>query len=263
MIRSVIPYPSTARKRVDDIRHIIGHFDEFPQSLVLPVTEFDVEDGYSRWAKHYDGPNAAIDCEEPIVHGLLASIPPGVALDAACGTGRHARTLSAMGHSVIGVDATEAMLELARKKVPQADFRTGFLESLPVDDASVDLVTCALALTHVRDLLPVFREFARVLRPDGQAIISDIHPQWATTGGVAAFPTEDGSPGVPFVVNMVHQLSEYMSAFRAAGLRVKDCVEPGANDELLTLFPSYRAFPDATREAFTGMPMLLVWHLGR
>lgn len=263
MIRNVITDTAKARKRMDDVRQIIDRFDQFPHSLELPVTEYDVEAGYTRWAPRYDQPNPAIEREEPIVHALFADVPPGVALDAACGTGRHAAHLSALGHAVVGVDATEAMLAIARDKVPHGDFRLGRLEAMPVDDASVDLVTCALALTHVERLQPVMREFARVLRPGGRAIISDMHPFMAMTSGVAGFPTEDGSLGVPFVVNRTHQVSEYLRAFLEAGLTVTACFEPTVTEDMLPRFPSYRAYPDATRDAFSDLPYLLIWQLAR
>jgi ubiquinone/menaquinone biosynthesis C-methylase UbiE len=118
---------------------------------------------------------------------MIAPTPPGDALDAACGTGRHAATLVEFGHRVVGVDTTEAMLAIARKKVPSADFRSGRLEQLPVEDETTDLITCALALTHVERLEPVMREFARVLRPGGQAILTDIHPVATMTRGIAGF----------------------------------------------------------------------------
>ena len=51
-----------------------------------------------------------------------ATVAPGAALDAACGTGRHARRLAELGHHVIGVDASPAMLERARAALPQATF---------------------------------------------------------------------------------------------------------------------------------------------
>lgn len=263
MIRNMITDTARARKRMDDVRQIISRFDEVPQSLELPVTEHDVEAGYTSWAPRYDRPNPAIDQEEPVVHAFLADVVPGIALDAACGTGRHAAHLSTLGHTVIGVDATEAMLAIARAKVPSGDFRLGRLEAIPVIDASVDLVTCALSLTHVERLEPVMREFARVLRPGGCAIISDMHPFMAMTSGVAAFPTEDGSLGVPYVLNRTHQVSGYLKAFREAGLTVTACVEPTVTDAMLPNFPTYRAYPDATREAFYDLPYLLIWQLRR
>lgn len=263
MIRSCITQPSVARPRVEEIQRIIAHFREFPQSLEFPVTEYDVEAGYSRWAKHYDGPNPAIEREEPIVHAMLRELPTGTALDAACGTGRHAAMLAKLSHRVIGVDTTDAMLAIARAKVPEADFRLGRLEDLPVDDASVDVITCALALTHVPELEPVFREFARVLRPGGRAILSDMHPLMTMTGAVAGFQTDDGTPGVPFVVNITHQVGDYVRAFLAAGLTITECLEPDVTDEMLPRFPSYRAFPEATRAAFLGLPYLVIWRVRR
>ena len=64
------------------------------------------------------------------------------------------------GHRVVGVDSSAEMLDVARTKVPDGDFHVGELDDLPVPDASVDLVVCALALSHVPDLAPVMAEFA-------------------------------------------------------------------------------------------------------
>jgi ubiquinone/menaquinone biosynthesis C-methylase UbiE len=263
MIRNLLTNPPVGRARGDEVRQIVEKYDEFPQSLVFDVRQHDVDEGYTRWAPSYDGPNPAIAREEPIVRQLLAGIAPGVALDAACGTGRHALALSELGHRVIGVDATEAMLAVARQKVPGADFRTGRLEALPVDGVSVDVVTCALALTHVDELAPVISEFARVLRPGGRAVLSDIHPFMAMTSSVAAFNEEGERGALPFVVNLPHQVSEYVQAFLGAGLAIRQCVEPPVTEEMLSVFPTYPSYPDATRDAFIGLPYLLIWELER
>jgi ubiquinone/menaquinone biosynthesis C-methylase UbiE len=263
MIRSVVLRPSLARERVPEIRTIIERFDEFPQTLEFPVSQHDVESGYGQWAPNYDSPNLAIDAEEPVVKQLLSTIKPGRALDAACGTGRHAQTLAALGHSVIGVDTSEAMLAVAREKLRGADLRAGRLDALPVDDASIDVLTCALALEHVEVLEPVFAEFARVLRAGGEAIISDMHPVWRTSGGAAIFPTADGKPGLPHVVGYTHQVSEYARAFLAEGFTLLGCYEPLVSEETVTRYASFTSYPEATRQAFLGMPLVIIWHLRR
>lgn len=263
MIRNCLTEPSAARPRVGEIRRIVEQMEEFPHSLAIPMTEHDVEDGYTRWAPRYDGPNPAIDTEQPIVHSMLAGTAPGVALDAACGTGRHAARLADLGHQVIGVDATEAMLDIARRKVPTGDFRRGRLEHLPVEDATVDVVTCALALTHVARLEPVVSELARILRPGGQAVLSDMHPFVTATGGIAGFPTEDITNGIPYVRNLTHQVSEYVAAFAASGLSIRECVEPAFTEAMVVGVPGFAFFPEATRQAFLGSPYLLIWRLER
>ena len=73
---------------------------------------------------------------------------------------------------VIGVDTSPEMLERARQRVPEADLRPGRLEALFLDDASVDLAVCALALTHLPELGPAIAELARVVRPGGRATTS-------------------------------------------------------------------------------------------
>src|SRR4051794_39740257 len=87
MIRTCLTEPAQARPRVAEIRRIL---DELADSPEIPLTGYDVPEGYTRWADRYDGPNPAIAREQPIVHGILAGLAPGRALDAACGTGRHA-----------------------------------------------------------------------------------------------------------------------------------------------------------------------------
>jgi ubiquinone/menaquinone biosynthesis C-methylase UbiE len=257
--RHILTAPDDVRPRLDEVRGIIEKFDEFPNSLEFTLHQLDTEPGYTRWAPTYDGPNPAIETEEPVVHALLADAPRGAALDAACGTGRHAAHLASLGYDVIGVDTTDAMLDVARAKVDGADFRRGRLEALPVDDESVDVVTCSLALTHVPDLAPVFREFARVLRPGGWVVTSDMHPVTTTFGGGAAvFPSD--TPGeLPYVVNRVHEVSAYIDAFTAAGLSVTRCLEPTFGVDIARRAPSYPVYPEATVQAFEGLPYILVW----
>lgn len=154
--------------RIAEIRAMLDCASQFGEGAITrPIT---ATEGYDAWAERYDGPNDLIDLEEPIIRPIIDRLPIGPALDAACGTGRHAAYLTSRGHSVIGVDGSPQVLAVAKAKVPGADFRLGDLRALPVADHAVDLVTISLALSHVPDLAPVLTEFARVLRPGGHLL---------------------------------------------------------------------------------------------
>ncbi len=180
--------------------------------------------GYRQWASSYDDPgNGCFAADEAVVLPLLAALPAGVALDAGCGTGRYAAQL-AQRHQVIGVDSSAEMLEQARARLPEGDFRLGELDRLPVADDSVDLVVTALALSHVPDLGPVLAEFARVLRPGGQLIISDVHHELVFRGSLVHALGPNGEPGL--VRTYRHTPGDFLRAALPHGFKVLRCEEP-------------------------------------
>jgi len=229
------------------------------RSRAAAVPELDVEDGYAAWAHIYDEmPNALIHAEQPLVDAALADVPAGRALDAACGTGRHAARLVGSGHRTVGVDRSAAMLAIARRKVPQAEFRIGDLTDLPLDDGSVDVAVCALALTHLRDPEPAIAELARVVRPDGTIVLSDAHPAFVQLQGQALFPCEGG---FAFVRNYPHLHSRYLGAFSRLGLEVRMCAESPMDDDFSQGLMAGAAV--AARALWAGIPAVLVWSLQR
>jgi ubiquinone/menaquinone biosynthesis C-methylase UbiE len=209
--------------------------------------------------------------DEPIVAEYLAGREPGVALDAACGTGRFAEFLAQRGHRVIGVDSSPDMLAHARRRVPEAEFRVAELDALPLADDSVDVVVCALALEHVPRLDPVLAEFARVLRPGGDLVISDVHHELLTRGSVM---TVRGPAGEPLIAPAYrHQLGDYLRPALRLGLQVRRCEEPrvasadGPPAEPATEIGDWQDWPfslgdylPSATQAAGGRPDLVIWH---
>ncbi len=181
---------------------------------------------YQQHSARYDAETGgglfAID--EPVVTGYLSGREPGVALDAACGTGRFAALLTGHGHQVIGVDSSPDMLAHARQRVPGAEFRLAALDQLPLPEDSVDVVVCALALVHVPRLEPVLAEFARVLRPGGDLVVSDLHHEHVTRGSVIKARGPAGQPCIAATYR--HRLGDYLRAALSLGFQVRRCEEP-------------------------------------
>ena len=189
------------------------------------VRRGDTLAGYEAWATTYDEPrNSLFDVDEPVLHAILDELPAGTVLDAACGTGRYAAYLAGRGHRIVGVDSSPAMLGRARARVPDGTFLSGELHELPVDDDSVDIVVCALALVHVPSLAPVMAEFARVLRPGGHLVISDVHRDLVLLGSVVHSPGPAGEPGLTPTYR--HLTGDYLRAALPAGFQVRRCEEP-------------------------------------
>jgi SAM-dependent methyltransferase len=162
------------------------------------------------------------------------------------------------GYRVVGTDLTPEMLDKARANVPEAEFLEADLRDLPLEDGRFALVTCGLAVAHLPELGATMAEIARVLAPGGRAIVSALHPFQAHLGWHAPFEDAEGRRG--FVREHSHTHADYLAAFRAAGLEVRDCVEPELTpDQVRTKRRAYRHVPDATLAAYVGLPAALVW----
>ncbi len=76
-----------------------------------------------------------------------------------------------------GVDPSKGMLDVARKKVDFADFIEAKAQQLPIEDASADIVSIAYGIRNVVDREKALREFYRILRPGGLAVILEFTKQ--------------------------------------------------------------------------------------
>jgi SAM-dependent methyltransferase len=110
----------------------------------------------------------------PVFEAVLerTRVGPGTRyLDAGCGAGMAAEIAAARGAEVSGIDAAEAMLSIARSRVPGGDFRQGDLEDLPFADESFDVVTGFNSFQYAGNPVAALREAGRVARRRGFVVI--------------------------------------------------------------------------------------------
>jgi ubiquinone/menaquinone biosynthesis C-methylase UbiE len=114
---------------------------------------------YDRRAPEYDdwwlGQGLYADRDRPgwqdelrLLEGVLRDLPPVSTLDVACGTGFLTRHLRG---KIVGLDASERMLEVARGQVPNARFEQGDALSLPFEDGAFDRVFTSYFYCHLED----------------------------------------------------------------------------------------------------------------
>jgi SAM-dependent methyltransferase len=92
-------------------------------------------------------------------------------LDLGCGVGAFLRLVSDRGARAYGLDASEALLELARARLPEADLRVGEMEELPYDEDTFDLVTGFNAFFFANDMVAALAEAGRVAKPGAPVVI--------------------------------------------------------------------------------------------
>lgn len=213
-----------------------------------------VKQGYDRWALVYDhDANPLPALEEPVVKRLAGQVNQLKALDLGCGTGRHAMWLAQAGASVTAVDFSEGMLAEARKKpgAEQVQFIVHDVhQKLPFVDGTFDLIVSGLVLEHVRNLPEFFADVRRVLKPNGRAILSTMHPAMFLKGSQARF-TDPSSGELVQPGSIAHSISDFMMSALHAGLELVHIEESRPDADFA------RQYPRA--EKYLDWPMLAVF----
>lgn len=182
---------------------------------------------FDLWAQVYDvRSNPLLMLEERSAMPLLPPLSGEDVLDVGCGTGRWLTRLETLNpSSLTGADCSTSMLKCAREKV-HSTTRLEHREcsTLPGVDASKSFVLASFVLSYLNDLHGFASECARILRPDGWVLISDMHPVTAARRGwTRSFRVE----GEKFEI-AVHSrsLEEIASAFQYYGFELRVLIEP-------------------------------------
>jgi SAM-dependent methyltransferase len=183
---------------------------------------------------------------DPVMMARVAQGNFANALDVGCGEGRFCRMLGAAGVRPTGIDPTQELLEVARRRDPEGDYRLGRAEQLAFDAASFDLVVSYITLIDIPDFRAAIREMARVLKPGGSLLMANLtgftsacaDRGWVKdeAGEHLHYPVDNYLGEFPFwfkwsgirIQNWHRPLSAYMNAFLESGLTLKYFAEPPA-----------------------------------
>lgn len=140
-----------------------------------------VRDTYDRIAAHF---SSTREHPWPEIREFLDDSDGRVGLDIGCGNGRHAELLADCTDRVVGVDVSRQLLVEATARSHDHEFDAGWVQGdaarLPIAAAQVDLAVYVAAIHHLptrEARVESLDELARVLAPDGRALVS----AWSTT----------------------------------------------------------------------------------
>lgn len=180
--------------------------------------------------------------EEPIVRRLVDEGGQGLRgrriLDVACGTGRHSIHFDAAGASVTGVDASSAMLAVARAKQSNVTWLEGDVAKLPVPDASFDIVVNALVMEHVEHVRPALAEANRALAPGSALVLSVYHPTFLWKGVPPHFKAASEAREYEMPA-FVHMAADYVTSVIELGMTLTHLLEPLVDDTLIARLPKW------------------------
>lgn len=175
------------------------------------------EEGYRRWAPTYDHTlNPLLSREERHITPLLPSLTHSRVLDLACGTGRWLQELLARGATLaVGVDCSPAMLRVANTKPAiRGQLTRADCLQLPFCESVFDFAICSFALSHIADLRGVAAELARLMKPNSEVFVTDLHSEAYTRGWRTRFRDEQN---VLEIETLPRTAEEIAHTFQAEG----------------------------------------------
>lgn len=191
-----------------------------------------------------DSPLASLPRETAL---RLLGTPTGRLLDIGCGGGSHTASFAAAGWEAVGLDVSEAQLELARGRGCEVEL--GRAESLPFEDESFAAAVSLWTHTDVDDWPRAVTEARRVVRPGGRFVYVGVHPcfvgphslfvegrgvpqlhaGWYRRGGRYEDAPGISPTGLRAKVGAIHlPLAEFLQSFLAAGFTLEQIEEPGS-----------------------------------
>jgi len=201
----------------------------------------DVQHGYGEWSQTYE--QDVLDEMDLRLFNKVQSVDwtaQQLILDLACGTGRIGVWLREQTTGTIdGVDITPEMLAKAQDKAVYRNLHQASVTETGLPDATYDVCLQSLADEHLPDLRPLYKEVARLTKPNGYFVIVGFHPQFMMGG----MPTHyDSASGEPLTIQTyVHLFSDHVKAAHEAGWSLLTMDEGVIDDDWIQKKPKWKS----------------------
>jgi ubiquinone/menaquinone biosynthesis C-methylase UbiE len=234
------------------------------KQLFRPVRqpESDPAEAYDIWAESYDNQpdNLMLALDGALCKEFFAVFPlTGRSIvDVGCGTGRHWPALFNRSPArLAGYDVSIGMLNRLKQKYPRAETHLLSGVSLPgLADNSCDLVLSTLTVAHLPDLPAAIAEWARVLKPGGDMLITDYHPTALAKGGQRTFREKERLIAVR---NHIYPIPQLRGIAYRLGLTEVTLTERKIDETMRPWYEQQNALPVFRR--FLGVPIIYGLHL--
>ena len=182
----------------------------------------NIQDSYNEWSDMYDtNTNLTRDLDSTVTRNLLGDLRFDSILEIGCGTGKNTAFLAQIGRQIHSLDFSQGMIEKAKEKVRAENVRfemADLTKHWPAKDGEYDLIVCCLVLEHIGDLVHIFSESHRVLKPNGKFFINELHPFKQYGGTKARFERAEQTIEVDA---FVHHISDFIHAADGNGLKLE------------------------------------------
>jgi 2-polyprenyl-3-methyl-5-hydroxy-6-metoxy-1,4-benzoquinol methylase len=207
---------------------------------------------------------------DPAMWELIGDVKGLTVLDAGCGNGYFSRKLAQKGASVTGVDQSRVFIDFCKEKEKVdalgIEYYIESLEKLArFDTGSFDLIVSNIVFVDVLDFRKAFKELARLLKPSGRFIWSNLHPVFGRVSNIFYRVPSDTPRNEERLYVMIDRyfdsggtliswgtlkpiwqfdrtLSEYTKALKEAGFVIRQIIEPKPSNDIIMKHPRFLAF---------------------
>ena len=251
---------------MSDQKTLINTFKNYiKQHIAAPIIQDKgVVEAYDIWAENYDAQpgNLMLDLDEIVFSELLNAIDiEGATIaDIGCGTGRHWEKIYNQNPATLtGFDVSTGMLEKLKKKHPAAEIsaiQDNRFSIIP--DHSYDVIISTLTVAHIENIEEALNAWCRILKVNGDIIITDFHPDALASGGKRTF--RDGKTHIS-VQNFVHSTETIKNILLKNGMQVVSEVEKKVGEAVQHYYMEQDAMHVYNK--FAGFPIIYGIHFRR